>query len=253
MRSTDPLARRHSTPERTLDERLARGDRDPRGHRREPGATGGPLEGRAATAHRGGGAGLVPGRDATTTTREGAGRQAQSAEGRARGARSAPDRHPGSAPQGQVHHAGRSAPGAGPPRRLPERADKRHGAPSTVLRLQGGLLGDHHFYDQLCPECAAFNFAKRGELADLSGPGRAGDRRPGQDRLSGGSQTAALRRPPDRLHPVPAGRRRALLEGARLRRLVGPAGDLRPRSAARPERRSSLPGARWARRERSTI
>ncbi|MBT8404625.1 MAG: SDR family oxidoreductase [Gemmatimonadetes bacterium] len=27
----------------------------------------------------------------------------------------------------------------------------------------------HHFYDQLCPPCAAFNFAKRGELADLSG------------------------------------------------------------------------------------
>ncbi|MET0399491.1 MAG: SDR family oxidoreductase [Longimicrobiaceae bacterium] len=27
----------------------------------------------------------------------------------------------------------------------------------------------HHFYDQLCPECAEFNFAKRGELADLKG------------------------------------------------------------------------------------
>ena len=27
----------------------------------------------------------------------------------------------------------------------------------------------HHFYDQLCPSCAAFNFAKRGELADMSG------------------------------------------------------------------------------------
>ena len=27
----------------------------------------------------------------------------------------------------------------------------------------------HQFYDQLCPECAEFNFAKRGELADLSG------------------------------------------------------------------------------------
>ena len=29
--------------------------------------------------------------------------------------------------------------------------------------------GIHHFYDQLCPECAEFNYAKRGELADLSG------------------------------------------------------------------------------------
>jgi NAD(P)-dependent dehydrogenase (short-subunit alcohol dehydrogenase family) len=27
----------------------------------------------------------------------------------------------------------------------------------------------HHFYDQLCPECADFNFAKRTETADLSG------------------------------------------------------------------------------------
>src|SRR6476660_7423408 len=27
----------------------------------------------------------------------------------------------------------------------------------------------HHFYDQLCPECAAFNFAKRSELTDLTG------------------------------------------------------------------------------------
>lgn len=27
----------------------------------------------------------------------------------------------------------------------------------------------HHFYDQMCPPCAEFNFAKRTELADLSG------------------------------------------------------------------------------------
>ena len=27
----------------------------------------------------------------------------------------------------------------------------------------------HHFYDQLCPDCAAFNFRKRTELADLTG------------------------------------------------------------------------------------
>src|SRR5688572_31551247 len=27
----------------------------------------------------------------------------------------------------------------------------------------------HHFYDQLCPECADFNFRKRTELADLRG------------------------------------------------------------------------------------
>ena len=27
----------------------------------------------------------------------------------------------------------------------------------------------HHFYDQMCPTCAEFNFAKRTELADLRG------------------------------------------------------------------------------------
>jgi len=27
----------------------------------------------------------------------------------------------------------------------------------------------HHFYDQLCPDCAELNFTKRGELADLTG------------------------------------------------------------------------------------
>jgi len=27
----------------------------------------------------------------------------------------------------------------------------------------------HHFYDQLCPDCAALNYAKRGELADMTG------------------------------------------------------------------------------------
>ncbi|MGI9628367.1 MAG: SDR family NAD(P)-dependent oxidoreductase, partial [Longimicrobiales bacterium] len=27
----------------------------------------------------------------------------------------------------------------------------------------------HHFYDQMCPDCADLNFRKRGELADLSG------------------------------------------------------------------------------------
>jgi NAD(P)-dependent dehydrogenase (short-subunit alcohol dehydrogenase family) len=29
--------------------------------------------------------------------------------------------------------------------------------------------GIHHFYDQLCPACGAFNYAKRTELADLGG------------------------------------------------------------------------------------
>jgi NAD(P)-dependent dehydrogenase (short-subunit alcohol dehydrogenase family) len=36
-----------------------------------------------------------------------------------------------------------------------------------VCKEPYGLI--HHFYDQLCPPCAALNFAKRSELADLGG------------------------------------------------------------------------------------
>ena len=38
-----------------------------------------------------------------------------------------------------------------------------------MLRLQEGTLTVHHFYDRLCTTCAEENFAKRTELADLSG------------------------------------------------------------------------------------
>jgi len=34
---------------------------------------------------------------------------------------------------------------------------------------KGSFTELHHFYDQLCPTCADFNYRKRGELADLSG------------------------------------------------------------------------------------
>jgi NAD(P)-dependent dehydrogenase (short-subunit alcohol dehydrogenase family) len=47
---------------------------------------------------------------------------------------------------------------------LPHAADTRfcYTCKSAYTRI-------HHFYDQLCPECAAFNFTKRAELADLTG------------------------------------------------------------------------------------
>src|SRR6185503_6312725 len=34
---------------------------------------------------------------------------------------------------------------------------------------KGKFTEIHHFYDQLCPPCAAFNYAKRTETADLAG------------------------------------------------------------------------------------
>ncbi len=41
--------------------------------------------------------------------------------------------------------------------------------PQHCYVCKGKFTGIHHFYDQLCPECAAFNYAKRTETADLTG------------------------------------------------------------------------------------
>jgi len=46
----------------------------------------------------------------------------------------------------------------------PESADTPH---CYVCKQHYSVI--HHFYDQLCPACAEFNFSKRTELADLSG------------------------------------------------------------------------------------
>ncbi|HYC59397.1 MAG TPA: SDR family oxidoreductase [Thermoanaerobaculia bacterium] len=46
----------------------------------------------------------------------------------------------------------------------PETAESRH---CYVCKEHFDTI--HHFYDQLCPSCAGFNFAKRTELADLRG------------------------------------------------------------------------------------
>ncbi len=52
-------------------------------------------------------------------------------------------------------------PGAGGRR---ESAEERH-----CYICKQHYTAVHHFYDQLCPECAAFNYRKRTELADLRG------------------------------------------------------------------------------------
>ncbi len=48
----------------------------------------------------------------------------------------------------------------------------RRGSPATPQNCyvcKQDYTQVHHFYDQLCPTCAALNFRKRGELADLTG------------------------------------------------------------------------------------
>ncbi|MCA9736659.1 MAG: SDR family oxidoreductase, partial [Gemmatimonadetes bacterium] len=56
----------------------------------------------------------------------------------------------------------------------PEEVDPDTDEPVTVERTHCYVCKQdyseiHHFYDQLCPECAEFNFRKRSELADLHG------------------------------------------------------------------------------------
>ncbi len=46
---------------------------------------------------------------------------------------------------------------------------RRVGEPVHCYVCKEHYTAVHHFYDQLCPSCAAFNFAKRSETADLAG------------------------------------------------------------------------------------
>ena len=110
----------------------------------------------------------------------------------------------------------------------------------------------HHFYDQLCPECAEFNFAKRTETGRPARPGGAADRRAGQDRLPGGHQAAPRRRPSHRHHPLPPRLGGALRARAGLRR-VGPTG-WRSSGSTSATRRASRPSATscWRRATGST-
>lgn len=59
----------------------------------------------------------------------------------------------------------------------------------------------HHFYDQLCPDCAAFNYAKRSRPPACRARWRCSPGS-GQDRLPGRDQAVALRHRADRRHPL---------------------------------------------------
>jgi len=69
-----------------------------------------------------------------------------------------------------------TTPNVFPPARRDEREDDKPGsAPGVSVTdrhcyvCKAGYSRLHHFYDQLCPACADFNFAARTELADLRG------------------------------------------------------------------------------------
>ena len=61
----------------------------------------------------------------------------------------------------------------------------------------------HHFYDQLCPPCAAHQLRQADRDGRPARPGRAAHRWAGEDRLPGRHQAPAGRRIAHRHHPVP--------------------------------------------------
>jgi NAD(P)-dependent dehydrogenase (short-subunit alcohol dehydrogenase family) len=56
-----------------------------------------------------------------------------------------------------------------PPETVEPQDDGEHLEPQHCYVCKQKYTVVHHFYDQMCPPCAAFNFAKRTELADLRG------------------------------------------------------------------------------------
>ena len=92
-------------------------------------------------------------------------------------------------------------------------------ARSTATSASRTTRRIHHFYDQLCPACAEFNFAQAHRARRPARARRAAHRRAREDRLPGGPQAAARRRAAHRHHALPARLGRALRARARLRRV----------------------------------
>src|SRR4051812_46848683 len=67
-----------------------------------------------------------------------------------------------------------TSPNVFPPATVPQLADgeqapAEHGLTQNCYICKRDFTELHHFYDQLCPSCAEFNYRKRTETADLRG------------------------------------------------------------------------------------
>ena len=163
------------------------------------------------------------------------------------------DRHPQAAPAAGVQHAERLS-AAGFEQRDVEDEPKppEVDEPQHCYVCKQHYSTVHHFYDQLCPPCAEFNFAKRTELADLRGRVAllTGGRvkigyQAGLKLLRAGAQLIVTTRFPR----DSAARYAAEPDFAEWAR---PARDLRPRPAPHAERRGVLPRAARRRATGST-
>ena len=185
-------------------------------------------------------------------------RSPTAAQGRARQDRRASCTRPASARCGasRSSHAERVSAGLGH-RRIPRpetirrvqspsptASARRRRNCSTATSASRSTRVIHHFYDQLCPPCAEFNFAQAHRARRPARPRGAAHRRPREDRLSGRPQAAALRaRTLIVTTRFPRDSAPRYARGARLRRVGASARDLRPRPAAHAERRGVLPRA----------
>jgi NAD(P)-dependent dehydrogenase (short-subunit alcohol dehydrogenase family) len=69
-------------------------------------------------------------------------------------------------PQAALGHGGPAEP---PPSAAPENDGPRLREPRTCYVCKARFVELHSFYDQMCPPCAAFNWGKRHQTADLTG------------------------------------------------------------------------------------
>ncbi len=128
---------------------------------------------------------------------------------------------------------------AGGRRRCPAAA-----RPAALLRLQEAVLARPPLLRPALPVVRRVQLRQAHGIGRPARSGRAAHRRAGEDRLPGRHQAPARGSDAHRHHPLPPRRRAPLRPGARLRRLVRPARDLRPRSAVHAERRGLLPAPR---------
>lgn len=62
-----------------------------------------------------------------------------------------------------------TTPNVFPPPDFQQQEEREHIEPQHCYVCKQKFTVVHHFYDQMCPECAEFNFGKRTETADLRG------------------------------------------------------------------------------------
>ena len=130
----------------------------------------GAVAGGAHAAARGGRGRPQPRRRPAAPLQQGRAPREEGGEGRPRRERARRDGHPRPPREAGVHDAERLRARASSSSSTSTRPEFREVVePQHCYVCKERYQDIHPFYDQLCPACAAFNFRKRSETADLSG------------------------------------------------------------------------------------